>query len=229
MPRLLLSRGFQRAPGLGLLGWLALVVFANRASCLSKEMEFDCAELGPGATQSYVQTFAVRNKFVTQLVVAVDASNPGTADKPKCHIKWTVTGKLAGRSKVLFRHEDDPALSINGVAFDGTSPDGSKLLLDFFTASDDHTGHRPVVYDFVTGTWQIRDVGTRVTRNLARCDYFTMIQNVTDEGDVVLYVPKSIHVDAGCPDQGEWLLNMKTDTISRLDKANAPPKTQSPR
>jgi hypothetical protein len=214
---------------LSLLGWLALVVFATTASCLSKEMEFDCAELGPGATQSYVQTFAVKNKFVTQLVVAVDANNPGTADTPKCHVKWTVSGKLAGRSKVLFRHENDPEYSTNGVAFDGTSPDGSKLLLDFFTAAGDYTGHRPVVYDFITGTWRIRDVGIRVTRNLPPCDYFTMIQNVTDEGDVVLYVPKSIHVDAGCPDQGEWLLNMKTDTITRLDKANAPPKTQSPR
>jgi hypothetical protein len=229
MPRSPLSLAPRRAPVLRLLGWVALVVFATRASCLSKEMEFDCAELGPGATQSYVQTFAVRNEFVTQLVVAVDASNPGTANAPMCHVKWTVSGRLAGRSKVLFRHEDDPAVSTNGVAFDGASPDGSKLLLDFFTASDNHTGHRPVVYDFVTGNWQMRDVGTRVTRNLQRCDYFTMIQGVTDEGDVVLYVPTSIYVDAGCPDQGEWLLNMKTDTITRLDKANAPSKTQSPR
>jgi hypothetical protein len=86
-----------------------------------------------------------------------------------------------------------------------------------------------VVYDFVTGSWQIRDVGTRVTRNLPACKYFTMIQGVTDEGDVVLYVPKSIYVDAGCPDQGEWLLNMKTDEITRLHNADASPKTQSPR
>jgi hypothetical protein len=100
-------------------------------------MEFDCSELGPGASQSYLQTFSVNNKFVTQLVVAVEASNPGTADAPKCHVKWTVTGKLAGRSKVLLRHEADPEHSTNGVALDGTSLDGSKLLLDFFTAAGD--------------------------------------------------------------------------------------------
>ncbi len=192
-------------------------------------MEFDCAELGPGATQSYLQTFSVNNKFVTQLVVAIEASNPGTADAPKCHVKWTVTGKLTGRSKVLLRHEDDPEHGTNGVALDGTSPDGSKLLLDFFTAAGDYTGHRPLVYDFVTGNWQMRDVGARLTRNLPGCDYLTMVQGVTDEGNVVLYVPKSIHVDAGCPDQGEWLLNMRTDEITRLQNVNASPKTQSPR
>src|SRR5262245_54566917 len=192
-------------------------------------MEFDCAELGPGASQSYLQTFPVKSKFVTQLVVEVEASNPGTADAPKCHIRWTVTSKLAGRSKVLFRHEDDPALFLNGVAFDGTSPDGSKLLLDFFTAVGNHTDHRPVVYDFLTGTWQIRDVGTRITRDFEKCRYFTMIQGVTDAGDVLLYVPKSIYVDAGCPDQGEWLLNMQTDTIARAGNADASPQTQSPR
>src|SRR5260370_10500686 len=208
---------------------LALVVFATRASCCAKAMEFDCAELGPGASQSYEQTFQVRNKFVTTLVVAVETSNPGTADSPKCHIKRTVTARLAGRSKVLFTHEDDPAIGLHGVAFDGTSPDGSKLLLDFFTAAGNRTGHRPVVYDFSAGSWQLRELGDRVTRDLPKCDYFTMMQGVTDAGDVVLYVPKSIYVDKGCPDQGEWLLNMKTDTITRVDKAAAPATAQAPR
>src|SRR5215472_1858065 len=154
-----------------------------------KGMEFDCSELGPGASQSYEQTFQVRNKFAAALVVAVDARNPGTAKAPKCHVKWTVTSKLSGRSKVLFQHEDDPAVTINGVAFDGTSPDGSKLLLDFYTAAGNQTGHRPVVYDFLTGSMEIRDLGDRVTRDFPKCEYFTMIQGVTDAGDVVLYVP----------------------------------------
>jgi hypothetical protein len=208
---------------------LALVVFATRAFCWSKAMEFDCTELGPGASQSYEQTFQVRNKFVTTLVVSVDARNSGTAKVPKCHVKWIVTARLPGRSRVLFQHENNPEYATNGVAFNGTSPDGTKLLLDFFAASGDHTSHHPAVYDFTTNTWQIRDVGTRLTDKLPRCDYFTMIQGVTNDGDVVLYVPKSISVDKGCPDQGEWLLNMKTDTIARAGQADAPPQTQSPR
>lgn len=182
-------------------------------------MEFECSELGPGASQSYSQTFPVKSKFTTQLVVEVEASNPGTAGAPMCQVKWTVTNKLAGRSKVLLRHEDHPENSTNGVAFDGTSPDGSKLLLDFFTAAGDSTSHRPAVYDFVTGSWQIRDVGDRITRNFPECKYFTMIQGVTDAGDVVLYVPKSIYKDTGCSDQGEWLLDMKNDTVTRVPKS----------
>ena len=182
-------------------------------------MEIDCSELGPGATQSYSQSFLVRNKFSTQLVVDVEASNPGAADSPRCHLKWTVTSKLAGRARVLFQHEDDPPNSTNGFAFDGTSPDGSKLLLDFFTVAGDSTGHRAVVYDFVAAGWQIRDVGDRVTRGFPECNYFTIIQGVTDAGDVVLYVPKSVYKPEGCPDQGEWLLDMKNDSVAPVPKS----------
>ena len=205
---------------------VALVVLAARAFSFAKSMEFDCAELGPGAHQSYSQTFPVRNKFVTVLTVDVVTSNPGTADAPKCHLKWTVSRKLATQSKILFQHEENVAVGVHGVALGGTSTDGSKLLLDFFSAAGDYTGHRPVVYDFVTNTWQLRDVGDRITRNLPKCDYFTMLQGVTETGDVLLYVPKSIYKREGCPDQGEWVLDMKNDTITRAAKPEATPKTQ---
>lgn len=207
---------------------LALVVLATRAFCWSKQIDFDCGELAPGASQSYLQDFSVKNKFVTQLVVAIEARNVGTAEAPKCHVTWTVSGTSRGRSRVLFRHAGDPEYALNGVAFEGTSPDASKLLLDFFTTAGDLTYHQPVVYDFLTESWQIRYVGDRITRSLQGCKYFTMIGGVNNQGDVVLYVPKSIYVDSGCPDQGEWLLDMKTDTVTRLE-AHAPPETQSPR
>jgi hypothetical protein len=205
-----------------------LVVLATGPLCWPRQMEFDCGELGPGASQSYLQNFSVRNKFATLITVSIDASNVGTADAPKCHVKWSVSGISAGRSRLLFRHEDDPQHNLNGVAFEGTSPDGSKLLLDFFSSAGDKTGHRPVVYDFLSGQWTIHDVGDTVTRNWPACKYFTMLSGVNDQGDVVLYVPKSIPVDARCPDQGEWLLNMKTGTVARLE-AHAPPQTQPPR
>ncbi len=189
-------------------------------------MQFDCAELGPGATQTYLETFPVKSKFATKIIVTVAASNIGTADTPRCHLKWTVSGTVAGRSKVLFTHNDDPGRSENGVWFGGTSNDGSKLLLDFFTALGDSTDHRPVVYDFTSGTWQIRTVGDRVTKALTKCDYLTMLQGVTDGGDVILYVPKSIF-NKDCPDQGEWLLNMKDNSITRLSQTDGPRQTPS--
>ena len=200
---------------------LALVVCSTRAFCWSKQIQFDCAELGPGATQTYIENFPIRNKFATQIMVTVDASNRGTEKAPKCHLQWTVTGKTAGHSRVLFRHTEDPKYSENGVELGGTSTDGTKIVLDFFSAAGDYTDHRPAVYDFTIGTWQIRDVADRVTRSLPKCDYLTMLQGVTDSGDVILYVPKSLYVDKGCPDQGEWLLNMKDDAITRLDGKNA--------
>ncbi len=207
---------------------VALVVLTTRAVCWSKQMDFDCGELAPGASQSYLQTFPVRNKFVTQLTVAIQARNVGTAQAPKCHVTWAVSGTSQGRSKPLFRYTDEPLGLVNGVAFEGTSPDGSKVLLDFFSTVGNRTDHRPAVYDFLTLGYQIRDVGDRVTRNLPDCKYFTMLSGVTDQGDVVLYVPKSIYVDAGCPDQGEWLMNMKTGTVTRLE-AHVPSETQSRR
>jgi hypothetical protein len=215
--------------------FFAVLLLPATAFCWSKQMDFDCAELGPGAKQSYLQAFPVRNKFAAQIVVSVEASNIGTADKPKCHVQWTFTGKSAGagktpgRSTLLFRYTDEPEHGQNGVSFEGTSPDGSKLLLDLFATVNDRTLHRPVVYEFLAAGWQIRPVGDKVSRHLpANCNYFTMISGVTNDGNVILYVPKSPGMDAGCPDQGEWLLDMKADTVSRVE-AHAPSKPTSSR
>jgi hypothetical protein len=195
-----------------------LLLFSAKEFSWSKELSFDCNELAPGASQSYLQTFPVRNKFASHITVSVQASNVGSDKAKKCHVEWTVRATAAGRSRLLFRHADDPAFSLNGVSFPGTSPDGSKLLLDFFTSGGDKTDHRPAVYDFLTGKWVIRDVGTRITENLPHCDYFTFVDAVNNNGDVVLSVPKSMKQDKGCPDQGEWLLNMQSDTVSRVVK-----------
>jgi hypothetical protein len=205
---------------------LALMVCTARGFCSSKEVQFDCSELGPGASQTYLETFPVKSRFATQIKMRIEASNVGTADQRKCHVKWTVTASSGGRARVLVSYKDDPELDINGATLYGFSPDGSKLLMDFFTAAGDYTNHRPLVYDFLTAHWNLREVGIRVVRNLPDCDYFTMMDGVTNEGNVILSVPKSIYVDRGCPDQGQWLLNMKTDTITRLSKAHASLKTQ---
>jgi len=202
---------------------LTLVAGATRAFSLSKQITFDCRELGPGATQTYVDTFPVKSKFASQVLVSVDASNTGTEKAPKCHVKWTISGKLAGRTKVLFQHEISPQHNSNGGEFGGASADGTKLLFDFFDVVNDRTSHRPAVFDFLTGAWEVRDLGDRLTHDFPNCNYFTMIDRVTDEGDVVLSVPKSIYVRQGCPDRGEWLLHMKTDEITRLTKPDAPP------
>jgi hypothetical protein len=205
-----------------------LIVLSSKAFCWSKQMDFNCGELAPGASQSYLQSFRVGNKYVAEIVVNIQARNVGTVHAPKCHITWAVNGTSRGRSQPLFRYAAETGSLISGVAFDGTSPDGSKVLLDFFSTAGDRTEHRPGVYDFLSLGYQIRDVADKVTRNLPNCKYSTMLSGVTNRGEVILYVPKSIKVDVGCPDQGEWLMNMRNGTITRL-QAHATPETRSTR
>ena len=60
----------------------------------------------------------------------------------------------------------------------------------------------------------------RITRDLPSCDYYELIEGVTNDGDAIIHVPQSIYVDEGCPDQGRWLLNMKTNRITRQKQNN---------
>jgi hypothetical protein len=214
----------MKSTGLG----LAVLVLTASAFSWAKDISFECDELAPGASQSFLQTFPVRNKFVAQITINIEAKNIGTEKASKCHVQWSVRSTSAGHTRLLFRHEDDPAYSLIGASLNGTSPDGSKILLDFYTAGGDYTDHHPLVYDFLTAKWAIRDVGTRITEKLPRCDYSTFVDAVTNDGNVVISVPKSVHVDKGCPDQGEWLLNMQTDTVSRVE-AHAPSSKPSAR
>lgn len=109
------------------------------------------------------------------------------------------------------------------------SPDGTKLMVSFWGAAGDYTGYRVAVYDFATKGGSFRTIADRVTRGLPSCDYFTFIEGVTNNGEVVIHVPKSIYVDEGCPDQGKWLLDMKTDKLTRLPHKHEAPKAQSQR
>jgi hypothetical protein len=205
-----------------------LVVLSSRAFCWSKQMDFNCGELAPGASQSYLENFRVGNKYVAEIRVNIQARNVGTAHTPKCHITWAVSGTSRGRSQSLFRYATDTGALISGVAFDGTSPDGTKVLLDFFSTAGDRTDHRPGVYDFLSLGYQIREVADKLTRNLPNCKYSTMLNGVTNRGEVILDVPKSMHADVGCPDQGEWLMNMRNGAITRFP-AHATHETQSAR
>ena len=40
-------------------------------------------------------------------------------------------------------------------------------------------------------------------------------------GDVVVHVPKSIQVEEGCPDQGDWLWTPRTGKVQRLGRPSA--------
>lgn len=199
-----------------LLLCFALAACSASAFAFSKSVSYSCNELGAGAQQTFTESFRIQSKFATRIIVRVTAANHGTYDEPKCHATWTIQGSRSGLSKILFSYRDNPSVSDNGVELGGISSDGTKLLLDFYSAAGNYTDHHPAVYDFASGKWQIRDVAKRPAGLAPNCDYFAMVQGVTDGGDVVLYVPKNAYGDRTCPVQGEWLLNMKEDQITRL-------------
>jgi hypothetical protein len=204
-----------------LLCSFALVACSASAFAFSKSVSYSCDELGPGAQQTFTESFRIQSKFATRVIVTVTASNNGTFEAPKCHATWTIRSSRSGISKILFTYRDNPPLNENGVEFRGNSSDGTKLLLDFYTAGGEYTNHRPAVYDFSSSTWQMREVGTRVMDKFPKCVYLTMVQGTTDNGDVILYVPKDLDNEKTCPDQGEWLLEMKSNAITRMAKKDA--------
>jgi hypothetical protein len=97
----------------------------------------------------------------------------------------------------------------------GFSPDQSKVAADFWWAGGDYTGHRPVIYDVNTKRVQFGELGEQITGQLPSCDYFQNFTGVTNSGEAVIYVPKSIYVDEGCPDQGDWLFNVANGKVRR--------------
>jgi hypothetical protein len=198
-----------------------LIVAAGSAFGLSSSsgISVDCDSLAVNIPATHNQRIPLKNRFISTLLIKVHTTNLGSDGKiaSKCRITWSVFSVAKDNQLTrLLQYSEVTEESEIGAEFLGTSRDGSKLLVNFWTAAGDYTGHRPAVYDVAGQQGYVRPVADRVIKNLPSCDYFTEIVGVTDEGNVILHVPTSIYVDQGCPDQGKWLLNMKTNRITRL-------------
>lgn len=102
-----------------------------------------------------------------------------------------------------------------GVDLIGFSDDDSKLAADFWWAAGDYKGHRPVVYDLKSKTARLTELSDQITSQLPACAYSEEFVGISDKGEAVIHVPKSVHVDTGCPDQGNWLFDPKTGAVLR--------------
>ncbi len=102
-----------------------------------------------------------------------------------------------------------------GVTLIGFSEGGTKVAADFWWSAGDYIAHRPVVYDMKTKIARLNELGDEITGQLPPCAYSEELTGVTDNGEVVVHVPKSQHVDNGCPDQGHWLFDSKMGTARR--------------
>ena len=102
-----------------------------------------------------------------------------------------------------------------GVDVIGFSDSDGMLAADFWWAAGDYKGHRPVVYDLKTKVARMNELSDQITGQLPACAYAEELTGVTDTGEVVIHVPQSAHVESGCPDQGNWLLDAKTGGVRR--------------
>ncbi|HEV2964071.1 MAG TPA: hypothetical protein VG649_19750 [Candidatus Angelobacter sp.] len=207
-----------------------ILILAGSSACglvSAREISVDCDSLEISTPTIKKESVALNNKFISSLVINVKATNLGSDGKTasKCRFTWSIFSLAKDNYRTqLLQYSEVTYLTDGGAKFLGTSSDGSKLLIDFWTAGGDYTGHEVAVYDFATQQGRVRPVNDRVTKRLPSCDYATEIEGVTAEGDVILHIPESDYVDKGCPDQGKWLLNMKTNQITRLKSEHDAPK-----
>ena len=210
---------------------IILVLAGSSAFGLGSSTEIevnDCDSLAVNASTSKKETIPINNKFISSLLINVRATNVGSNGKTasKCRVTWSIfsVGEDKRRTQ-LFQHSEITNFADAGAKFLGKSSDGSKILLDFWTAAGDYTGHQIALYDFSTKQGVMRPVNDRITAKLPSCDYATEIDSVTDQGDVILTIPESNYAE-NCPNQGKWLLKMKTNQIIRLKSEHgAAPKT----
>ncbi len=103
-----------------------------------------------------------------------------------------------------------------GVTLIGFSDNSSKLAADFWWSAGDYKGHRPVVYDLKTKVARLVELGDQITSQLPACSYSEELTGIADDGNITIHVPKSsVHDDASCPDQGNWLLDSKNGAVRR--------------
>lgn len=210
---------------------IILVLAGSSAFGLRSSTEIainDCDSLAVNTSTSQKETISINNKFISGLLITIKATNVGSDGKTasKCRITWSIFS--VGQDKhrtLLLQHSEISSLADAGAKFLGNSADGSKILLDFWTAAGDYTGHQIAIYDLSIRQALIRAVNDRITKRLPSCDYATEIDSVTDQGDVILSIPESNYAE-NCPDQGKWLLKMKTNQIIRLKSEHvSAPKT----
>ena len=196
---------------------ILLVLSPARSFCLQQDIGIECGELSAGETRKHTQTYTL-HKSQHKIAVEIEMHRLQEAKPTRCNVRWTV---FSGNKelKELFHYSKQLEDEIAGVDAPSTSPDGTKLLVPLWTAEGDYTDHLPAVFDSKTHRSYVREIAERITKHLPSCDYSTIVGNLNNQGQVLLYVPKSQYGDEHfCPNQGKWLLNIKTDRIVRLKK-----------
>jgi hypothetical protein len=136
---------------------------------------------------------------------------------PKCEMTYRLMITEDGGEPREIKRYSEERWGYAGVSVAGYSPDGAKVAADFWWMPGDYTSlPRPVVADITTGVVRMRDLDDRITKLLQACDYTQEVSAVTNDGKVVIRIPRSRFNGGGCPSQGDWLFNLGTGEVRRL-------------
>ncbi len=174
----------------------------------------ECSELKLGQSK-HLRSETISNS-TARAYAAIAITRPSSDTEGKaCRVEYQLFVARGQHPFVAVKTFTDTTDTLVGAEVVGFSRDESKLAADFWWAAGDYTGHRPVIYDLNTNRTQFGELGEQLTAQLPSCDYFEEFTGVTDPGEAIIHVPKSAYVDEGCPDQGDWLFNLRKKTVRR--------------
>ena len=170
----------------------------------------------PAGTTAREQTDAKTAKDA-QVMAAITISRPvDDKDARHCHVEYALLFREPGqpyRTVAAFQEDGQDAFGVDLVGF---SPDKQKVAANFWYAAGDFTAVRPAIYDRSTKKSMVKELGEQITRQLPACDYTMEMTGITNAGEAVVHIPKSIQVEEGCPDQGNWLFDLRTEKVRRI-------------
>jgi hypothetical protein len=177
----------------------------------------DCSEIGTGKTQT--QQTEARSVERARAFATITASRPaGDTDARHCHVAYALLFSESGepyKTVATFEEDGQEAFGVNLVGF---SPDESKVAANFWYAAGDFDAVRSAIYDRATRKSVVKELGDQITSQLPPCDYTMEMTAITNSGEVVVHIP-SRQGEESCPDQGDWLFNLRSGKVRRVGKA----------
>ncbi len=206
---------------------IALFIVAFCSALLAQQTKstepVECSEVPKGkAITRQTPRFSTDSGSIRAYVVVRLSRPEDDLDARSCTAMYSLFVSEQGKEFLLVKKHSQVEENLVGAQIIGVSKNQQMLAADFWWAAGDYTGHRPVVYNRKTKAVAFRELDDQITKQLPSCDYSENFVGITDGGDALIEVPKSIYVDTGCPAQGIWAFDLGSGRVSRLAKTSTP-------
>jgi len=182
----------------------------------------ECSEVPKGkAVTRQTPRFSTDSGSIRAYVLVRLSRPEDDLDARSCTVLYSFFVSDQGKTFVLVKKHSQLEENLVGAQIVGVSKNQRILAADFWWAAGDYTGHRPVVYNRRTKAVAFRALDDQITKQLPSCDYFEDFVGITDQGEALIEVPKSIYVDTGCPAQGVWAFDLRSGKATRLAKTSS--------